>query len=74
MSEGTKQVTVARDYEQGAVVIETEAGERRLAPDAARGLTAVVGQLTAIPGVPEAAVDRLTDEIEQAADDVEEGR
>jgi len=66
------EIVVARDYDQTAVVVETPNHEQRLAPGAARKFAHIIRAGGTLPGSPLSGGDQLADELESAADDVEE--
>lgn len=74
MTEGSKPVTIARDYDNDAVVVEVNGREQRFAPRAARVMAQAIEAGTHVPeGLASGGTERLAEEIRKAADDVEEG-
>lgn len=74
MTEGSKPVTIARDYDNDAVVVEVNGREQRFAPRAARVMAQAIEAGTHTPGgIASGGAERLAEEIRKAADDVEEG-
>lgn len=65
------EITVARDYDQEAVVVETPNTEERLAPSAARTFAGMIDTGSSLPGMDFSGGDRLAQELRAAADDVE---
>lgn len=68
-SSGT--ITVSRDYDRNAVVVETNNHTKRLAPTAARTLAKAIRTGQTVPMSPFTGGEPLVDELLSAADDVE---
>lgn len=70
----TEEVTIARNYADERVVIELSDRDRaaEMPPSAARKFAATLKGGGRMPGMDEAPLERLADEISDAADDVED--
>jgi hypothetical protein len=66
------EVGGARDSADDAVVVETPNHEQRLAPTAARQFANLMEVGDKLPASPFSGTGRLADELERAADDVED--
>jgi hypothetical protein len=73
VDDASEEVTIARDYQQAAVVVETPNSEQRLNPDVARGIATTFRKTAEAPGSPSGILNRIATELESAADDVENG-
>jgi len=65
------ELTIARDHQQGAVVVETDSHEQRLAPSAARAMAKGMEMGSRTPLMSTEAAQRVAEELNRAADDVE---
>ena len=67
------EIVVARDYEKEAIVVETPNHEQRLSPSAARQFAKLIRAGGKLPASPFSGGGQLANELEDAADDVEDG-